>query len=230
MRITTQMLNMTARKSGVMLNTNSLLNYINDNSHSNILNSINAGTMSTSAINARIADISKRFKKNSYEELDDAAELLTDNANKLAHEGEDNIFAKAKAGGNNKLVYDTVKLMINGYNNILDELNKINNPLNIYYGSMLKEVSGDSVEDLKRIGITINKSGKLSINEKTFMAADIDVVENILGNKSEFMTKTAFVASRISNNAKANIESLSNTYDSSCSFYSILNSMYDTKG
>ena len=41
MRITTQMLNESARKAGLPINSNSLLNYVNGNSDNTLLNALN---------------------------------------------------------------------------------------------------------------------------------------------------------------------------------------------
>lgn len=78
MRITTQMLNETARKTGIPINDTSLLNHIyNNGSGNSLLNVLNKG--GNSAADAK--------QKNSYEKLEKTAGQLQKRADSLAAKG-----------------------------------------------------------------------------------------------------------------------------------------------
>ena len=85
MRITTQMLNETARKTGLPVNNSSLLNYVNKKDNNSLLGSLQNSMTQKSDI----------AKKKSYEKLEDAADSLEEAAKALTNEKGDSLFAKA---------------------------------------------------------------------------------------------------------------------------------------
>lgn len=84
MRITTQMLNETARKTGVPINSGSLLNHLNNSaSNDSLLKALNKGS---SAMDAK--------QKSDYEKLEKNAGQLQKQADKLAATGENSCTQK----------------------------------------------------------------------------------------------------------------------------------------
>ena len=62
-------------------------------------------------------------------------------------------------------------------------------------------------------------------------ATDFATLESLFGKESDFVNKVEFLSTRISDNAEANVESLSSTYNAGGNLYSAMNSSkYDFWG
>ncbi|MBD5548707.1 MAG: hypothetical protein HDQ97_15185 [Lachnospiraceae bacterium] len=218
MRITTQMLNESARKAGLPVNGTSLLNYINGNSNNTLLNALNKSSATDAAT------------KTKYEKLEKAADQLSEAASVFMATGEDSLFSKASESGDNQDVYNAVEDFVGKYNSTLSALKNTSGTLNDYYSQMLKSAASDNKEALGNIGITIAKDGSLSVDKDKLKEADIDTLEKVLGNTKGFTQKAAYVADRVSDNAHTNQSSLSSQYSSTGSLYSALASKYNLYG
>ena len=218
MRITTQMLNESARKAGLPINGTSLLNYINGNSNNTLLNALNKNSAT---------DVATKTK---YEKLEKAADQLSEAASVFIATGEDSLFSKARESGDNQDVYNAVEVFVGKYNSTLSALKNTSSTLNDYYSQMLKSAASDNKEALESIGITIAKDGSLSVDKDKLKEADIDTLEKVLGNTKGFTQKAAYVADRVSDNAHTNQSSLSSQYSSTGSLYSALASKYNLYG
>ena len=218
MRITTQMLNESARKAGLPINGTSLLNYINGNSNNTLLNALNKSSATDAAT------------KTKYEKLEKAADQLSEAASVFMATGDDSLFSKAKESGDNQDVYNAVEDFVGKYNSTLSALKNTSSTLNDYYSQMLKSAASDNKEALESIGITIAKDGSLSVDKDKLKETDIDTLEKVLGNTKGFTQKAAYVADRVSDNAHTNQSSLSSQYSSTGSLYSALASKYNLYG
>jgi hypothetical protein len=211
------MLNAASIKAGVPINSISLLDFIKkdkNTSASSLLNALN-GNSSTSTTS-----------KSTYEQLKESADAVEDSASVLTSEEEDNIFETAKTDGNTIEVKNQVKEFISSYNDLVKKLIKSSttSSLNSYYKQMLAELYTDNKTSLTDIGITADNSGLLSLDSEKFSEADIDTLEKALGSDSSFITKTSYIASRVSNNAETNLESISSLYSTSGQSYSTYSS------
>ena len=218
MRITTQMLNESARKAGLPVNGTSLLNYINGNSNNTLLNALNKSSATDAA------------NKTKYEKLEKAADQLSKAASVFMATGDDALFSKARESGDNQDVYNAVEDFVGKYNSTLSALKNTSSTLNDYYSQMLKSAASDNKEALESIGITIAKDGSLSVDKDKLKETDIDTLEKVLGNTKGFTQKAAYVADRVSDNAHTNQSSLSSQYSSTGSLYSALASKYNLYG
>ena len=218
MRITTQMLNESARKAGLPINGTSLLNYINGNSNNTLLNALNKNSAT---------DVATKTK---YEKLEKAADQLSEAASVFIATGEDSLFSKARESGDNQDVYNAVEDFVGKYNSTLSALKNTSSTLKDYYSQMLKSAASDNKEALESIGITIAKDSSLSVDKDKLKEADIDTLEKVLGNTKGFTQKAAYVADRVSDNAHTNQSSLSSQYSSTGSLYSALASKYNLYG
>lgn len=221
MRITTQILNESARKAGLpAINSTTLLNGMNSTTTKNpLLNAINKGNST--------AD---KAEKKDYDKLGKEADQLQQKADVFAEEGEKSIFARAKESGSNQEIYDAVKELVEQYNDTASALKKVTGPLNDYYRQMLKEAAQENSEALKGIGITVTKNGVLGIDEEKLQAATAEELEKALGGSSDFTKKTSFLAARISDNAQAGKESLTSQYTASGTVYNAASGRYDFRG
>ena len=218
MRITTQMLNESARQAGLPINGTSLLNYINGSSNNTLLNALNKSSATDAAT------------KTKYEKLEKAADQLSEAASVFMATGEDSLFSKARESGDNQDVYNAVEDFVGKYNSTLSALKNTSSTLNDYYSQMLKSAASDNKDALESSGITIAKDGSLSVDKDKLKEADIDTLEKVLGNTKGFTQKAAYVADRVSDNAHTNQSSLSSQYSSTGSLYSALASKYNLYG
>lgn len=224
MRITTQMINEGARKAGLPIHGNSLLDYIKTDSSGNTL--LSALNNNNATVNSSVNSV----KKNSFEKLEKSAEKLQEKAEIFTTEGENSIFSKAKESENYQPIYDSVKSLVEQYNSTLKNLETSSSPLNDYYKQMFEEIVSENKEALGNIGISLSSKDSLSIDETKMKSVDLDSLEKALGTSATFSSKIAFIASRVSANAQTNMASLSSMYGSSGDIYSAINNKFDLWG
>lgn len=222
MRVTTQMLNASAKRAGIPLGDTSLLKYINgenaQSTQSSLLNALS---------NTQSSTVSKT-QRASYEKLEESAEALGETLNLFLTEGEENVFQKVKE--DKSVVYDSVKKFVDNYNSTVKALKSVSNPLNDFYKEMMEETLTESEVDLSAIGITHNESGTLNLDKDKLKSADLETIKKALDGNGTFSTKVAFIAGRISDNAEANVESYSSQYGADGYSYSTNTSKYEFWG
>ena len=214
------MLNETSRKAGLPVNSSSLLNYINNDKNSNsLLESLQNSSKTTDLLQ----------NKKLYQKLKDAAESLEDATKTLGNEKSDNIFAKAKESGDNADIIKNVKTLIEQYNEVRKQLERdASSPINAYYNQTLGQLASKNKEELSKVGITVGKDGSMTIDESKLKEASVEDLESLFGSKSEFIQKMQYLASHVSNNVSAQIESLGNQYGQDAnSFSSYISNKYD---
>lgn len=196
MRITTEMLNASAKRAGISWGGTSLLNYISggttQTTQSSLLNALQTTQNNT---------VSKTQRAN-YEKLEESADLLATSLHTLLTEQE----------GTEQKIYDAVEQMVDNYNGTIKALKNVSTPLNDFYKEMLEEAVTESEAALNEFGITKNKNGTLSLEKEKFESSDLETIKKVFGNSGTFSTKVAFIAGRISENATANMESYSSLY------------------
>lgn len=220
MRITNQMLNESARKAGLDLNRPTLLDYMNKNSNNTLYSALSKANQSTSDL----------MKKSNYEKLEKSSNELVDILNRLSDDGEEGLFSTAKKENDYKEIYNTIEKLINDYNNIIDNSKYITGTLESFYTKMLKEIPSEDSELLNSVGITVTKDDKIEFNSEKLKSVDTETLEKVFGNDSEFITKLAYVTSKIADNAEANVESLSSSYNQTGNIYSSVKNKYDFWG
>ncbi|MBD5522558.1 MAG: hypothetical protein HDR03_15275 [Lachnospiraceae bacterium] len=218
MRVTTQMLNESARKAGLPINNTSLLNYLDDNSNDTLISALTKSTTTDTVT------------KTKYEKLEKTADQLFDAASIFMSTDEDSLFSKARESGDNQDIYNAVDDFVGKYNSTLSALKNMSDTMNDYYAQMLKSAASGNKEALAGIGISVAKDGSLSVDKDKLKGTDIDALEKVLGSSTGFTQKVAYLAGKVSDNAQTNISSLSSQYSSSGSLYSALASKYDLFG
>lgn len=221
MRVTTQMLNNTASKSGIMLTGKSLLDYVNGDGNSmgnGFLNALNKGS-----------NVVDTAKKSNYEKLGKEADRLLQQA-ELFLPDKDTLFDKARESGNYQEIYHAVEVLAESYNSTIGALQSSSSALDGYYAQMLKEAAEENQEALEKIGITISKDGKMTLDKEKLKAADADSLEKAFGSSNVFAAKLAFIGARVSSNAAANAASFSSQYNSFGDIYSAMSGKYDFWG
>jgi len=202
MRITTQILNETAKKTKIPINSGSLLNHLNNSaSDNNLLKALN-----------KSGSTADTGQKSDYKKLERNAGQLQKSADHLAAKGEDSLFAKAKESKDTEELCKEAQALVEEYNNTMKLLQSAPGPLNDYYCQMLREAASGNRESLANVGITVSKDGKMTVDSDKLKVADIDALEKALGSSGDFTAKVSFLAGRVSDNARAGAESLSSQY------------------
>lgn len=220
MRITSQMLNENMKKAGVGGQRRTLLDYIKTGKNSNLFNVMNtkAGAAVNSAGMAR------------YEKLDKAADKLVSQLEKLTSDKEDSVMNKAKESGDRTQLYKDVETMADSFNDMLSAMKFTTGNLNSFYRKSVKDLVEEHKEALAEIGISVGSDGSLDVDKTKFNDAAFEKVEEILGEKSAFISKLAFVSQHIGENAEANIETATSSYLPSGISSSGRQNRYDVRG
>lgn len=158
--------------------------------------------------------------KNTYTKLEDSSEKLSKYASSLLETEKDSIYDKAEESGSTISIVSTVSKLVEEYNSTINQLNKAGGSMNEFYRQQLKAIPSSCKDVLKAIGITQQKDGSLSIDEKTLKSADTATLKKALGNDTGFASKIDFISGRVNKNAAANAASASSQYNSRGSSYS----------
>lgn len=220
MRITTQMMHASAKRAGISLEGASLLNYINNDRPLSPQNTL------LSALSKQQNTAVSKTQAVSYKKLEESSVSLLESLESFLQEGEDSIFQNEEK----TKVTDTVKQMVKRYNETVKALKNTSNPLNDFYGEMLKEAAEESEAGLDTIGITQNENGMLTLDEEKLEGVEIETIKAALDGNALFTTKTAYITSRIADNAQINNQSYSTQYGADGYSYVANSSRYDFRG
>ena len=158
--------------------------------------------------------------KNTYTKLEDSSEKLSKYASSLLETEKDSIYDKAEESGSTSSIVSNVSKLVEEYNSTINQLNKAGGSMNEFYRQQLKAIPSSCKDVLKAIGITQQKDGSLSIDEKTLKSADTATLKKALGDDTGFASKIDFISGRVNKNAAANAASASSQYNSRGSSYS----------
>nr|WP_297864393.1 hypothetical protein [uncultured Acetatifactor sp.] len=208
-RMTTNMLSSSRRKAGLSARKSPFLSTLQNKKGLSGLALLNANSVQ-----------SARLARSSYDNLQRSSKSL---AEELSLLGE-----KVDLGG--KDITATASNMVGDYNDTMKYLKQISGVLNDYYRQTLKETVTGSKEELEEIGITVGTDGSLSLNKGKLAEADEEKVKKLLGASSDFVKRINAVASRVSDNAKANMESASSRYNASGGLSNSYFSRYNFRG
>ncbi len=222
MRVTTQMLNESARKAGLPVNNTSLLNYVNGGGNDS--NSLLSALKSKASAKTSVTDRTK------YEKMEKAADKLGQQADKFTATGEDSLLEKAKATGDYTAVYKEIEAMVSEYNSMISILESTPGAMNTFYSQSMQDLVSEHKEALGNIGITSDKNGRLKLDKEKLEAADKENIGKVLGSEGKFSSKLSFLAGRVENNAGSNLESVSAGYSADGGFTSAVHNRYDYRG
>ena len=197
MRVTNIMTNQIAKESGLPIYSSStLLQELKSSSNSVIKEDLSSTGIYT-------------LKGNHYEDLEKQADRLV-----LSAEN----FSTAN-----------INRFVENYNEVMTSLKGTSSVLNDYYRQMMEETAIEHNDILQKLGITLGKNGNLNLDKtlhqkleiskgqdgKLQMQSDSPESQETLENLEVFFEKVAFLAERISSNARANAESFSSQYNAS---------------
>ena len=104
---------------------------------------------------------------------------VCDYGNKLADQGKDSLFAKAKESGSNAEIVANIKGFVGQYNSMLENLRESGTRTDTNYLNQLNSISGLNSSELSACGVTRKSDGTLVVDEKKLEAADLETLENL---------------------------------------------------
>lgn len=162
------------------------------------------------------------------------AKELVDDVKKLTSTSKDSVFAKDKEY-NKDDAYKAVNDFVKSYNDTVTSLKGTSNTAVKNAGDSMSRMTNVMKSSLEKIGITVGKDGKLSVDEETFKKADADKVKGVFTGSGSFGNIISSSASRLEQQADKQISSYNNsnynnnTYNNKGSYYNYYNSgfVYD---
>lgn len=155
------------------------------------------------------------------------ADSLKNSADKLTAIGDKSVFAKksvtkdgaTKEEYDREAIYKSVSNFVDSYNNAIDSGKNSTSSSVASAISNMKSTTSVMNYSLSKLGISANKDGKLSIDEKAFKKADMDAAKTLFNGASSYAANIATNASRLSGTASNQIfSSGSTTYGASGSY------------
>lgn len=194
-RTTTQMVNNSRRRAGLTARRSSLLKS-NQSSRTGAFSRLDA-------MNANSVQ-SSRLARIGFEKLQKSATSLMDQMALLSE----------KADDGKKDMGETAANVVEDFNDTLKYLQDNSSILNDYYRQSMKEIASSNKTELSEIGITVGKDGTLSLDKEKLEAADGETIKKVLGSSGDLAKRIKAIASRVADNAKVNMETVSNQYNS----------------
>lgn len=209
MRITTQMLNNTAVKTGININRTSLLDYVNNPSKASaFIDSLASG-------NYDAKNSESLLSTKNYDKLLEVSKKLEKLAGNLVSDDEKSVIGEALKNKDADALTNALDEFVKNCNETLEALNKTSSRVDSYYATTLKALHISSREQLSALGISINeKSGMLSFDDSKLEGVDIETLGGLVGELGDYADKVKFIASRCADNAETSINSVSNLYNS----------------
>ena len=137
-------------------------------------------------------------------DLSKAAKSLSTSASKLAS-------GNTEFYGDSEKLLEGVNEFVSSYNNTLDKLKNSDSTLALQKGVSLVSTTAAYSKSLSKIGISVGKDNKLSIDEAAFSKANAGSVKSIFSGGYSFASKTADKANYIDRVAQVQTQS---TYNS----------------
>ena len=194
-RTTTQMVNNSRRRAGLTARRSPLLKS-NQSSRTGAFSRLDA-------MNANSVQ-SSRLARIGFEKLQKSATSLMDQMALLSE----------KADDGKKDMGETAANVVEDFNDTLKYLQDNSSILNDYYRQSMKEIASSNKTELSEIGITVGKDGTLSLDKEKLEAADGETIKKVLGSSGDLAKRIKAIASRVADNAKVNMETVSNQYNS----------------
>lgn len=99
-------------------------------------------------------------------------------------------------------IYSTIKAFADTYNNTLSSTSKSSDKDLSRYSGQLKSLANKYRDELKSVGITVEKNGSLSVNENILKGKSVDVLNKAFTkDDSKFIKTTNAIARKLKNNS-----------------------------
>ena len=98
-------------------------------------------------------------------------------------------------------IYSTIKAFADTYNNTLTSSAKSDDTDLSKYSRQLKNLASKYSDDFKKIGITVEKNGTLTVNEDLLKTKSVDTLKSTFTkDDSRFISKTTSIARKLKSN------------------------------
>lgn len=146
--------------------------------------------------------------------VEKSAKNLKSAADKLVQSGSESVFKQTAGEYDTDKIYDAVNNFASAYNDVITKASASDSSSIENAVKSMKNATAVNAKALSRIGITIGSDNKLSVDEKTFKAADMNSVKSLFNGNGSFGYQTEVKASMI--DSAASLEAgRSNTYTGS---------------
>lgn len=200
---------------------------------------INSRTTRTSRSNASQRTASSLASKTPtkqlamYEQMEKSANSVQDSVEKMLKIGkmtytDDETGKKAQENDKENLIKN-IKDFVTEYNEVYNNLCDIGGASNLAFKKTLDSVVSTNKKALEEIGITVSKSGELSVDEKTLESADFDKIKEVFAKEGGFSDKICGKMETIENAASNSLTTLSKLYGATSTYnkYGASNSYFN---
>ena len=191
-------------------------------------------TSSTKRTTSSSSSVAQTKQLAMYEKIEKAASDIQSNVKNMLAIGkmsytEDETGKKAQENDKENLIKD-IKDFISDFNLVHSDLVDIGGVANLAFKKTLDSVVSADASALKEIGITVSKSGELSIDEKTLEDADFEKVKALFAKDGSFAEKISVKMGTIENAAANSLSTLSKLYGATSTYnkYGTSNSYFNS--
>ena len=191
--------------------------------------SANSKTGSYQSASTSSSSMTQVKKYNAYTQMQEYAEGLSTETKALLKIGtttqtkdtelteEEKKAQEQKAADEKATVVSEIQKVVNYYNGLYDSLEDTGSSANRAFQTQLKNTVKAYEKKLKEIGISIDKTGTLSVTEKTLKNADVEDLKEIFCKKDGLSDKLADKADTLKANASTTLKVMNKLYGTSAS-------------
>lgn len=176
--------------------------------------------------------------------IDKAADKLKESADALINKGTDSLFKEKEVTTKNEdgtttttkeydmdAIYNAVSTFVNDYNSLLNNVSKSDSANVQKSASNMTNITSLYSKTLEKIGITVDKNNKLSIDKDSFKSADIATIKSTFNNSPSYAytisSQASFIDFAASREAtKANTYNFTGSYSNNYSMGNLFNSIF----
>ena len=202
-----------------------------------IISSRTSGTSRSSSTTKRTTSTSASLTQTRqlamYEKVEKSANSIQSNVESMIKIGkmtytEDEAGKKAQETDKNNLLKD-IRSFVSDYNEVYSDLVSLGGAANTAFKKNLDSIISSNKKALEEIGITVSKSGELTIDEKTLSNADLSKVKELFAKESGFADKISDKMKSIESAASNSLTTLSKLYGATSTYnrYGTSNSYFN---
>lgn len=157
-----------------------------------------------------------------YESVEKAANNIQGSVKKMLAIGKmtytDDEAGKKAQENDKENLFKNIKEFVSDFNTVRDELSDIGGVANLALRKTLDSIVSTYTSDLKDIGITVLKSGEISLDEKALEKADLDKVKALFTGDGGFAEKISVKMETIENAAASSLNTLNKLYGATSTY------------
>lgn len=157
-----------------------------------------------------------------YEKVEKAADDIQGSVKKMLAIGKmtytDDEAGKKAQENDKENLFNNIKEFVSDFNTVRDELTDIGGVANLALRKTLDSIVSTYTSDLKDIGITVLKSGEISLDEKALEKADFDKVKALFTGDGGFAEKISVKMETIEKAAADSVNTLNKLYGATSTY------------